>query len=673
MEITAQANPKEFLAQYTQNSRLSFIGTFRDRLQKFLFRNPSAMAKAFPAQNSSTSKERVVLHADMDCFFVSVLIRGRPEKQNVPLAVAHGNTPGTSEIASCNYSARAHGVKSGMWLDEAMNRCKNLETLQYDFAQYEEVTDVLLKVLFAFPEVIAVEPVSCDECYVELARESFSDPENVAGRLRDAVFTNTQCPMSVGIGYNKLTAKCATSKAKPPSGNGVYRLTMDTFVNEFGRKSVGELPGVGTKTLKKLEEQGIYSIGDLKEKSETWLKENYGNGIGKKLFDYCQGRDLDPVAVVPPKTMSIDVNWGIRFDQVDASLRFLEEMAEHLAQRMKEMKYYSFEKLTVSIMTRDPSASIETLKYQGHGKANTTSKSTTRQLCDANAQSIFTSAMPLFNQLRRESKQDINDLRGIAIKLDEISAKKAPVRDSASTDALIQSTLHFQHNGQQSSPTKKSRRCFDEGDDDDEVESEDRKDKKVVQIAKKNAFTRQKIQQTIIEKELSDAIKVHRFTRAQQISLFSSSASTLPSSEVYSYDHQNFTVGEEAKTWKEAKKERFYASALCHLSENLNSINGRYMSGRPYLSDLEDLRDELIAEACRSIVQDMALDRVAMLIRAVSHAGMKIANTLSKDGCNLRDDWKRVVLDELEQKIQEEVKTIVGCKLDWQGDGHIFT
>ena len=167
MEITAQANPKEFLAQYTQNSRLSFIGTFRDRLQKFLARNPSAMAKAFPTQNSSTSKERVVLHADMDCFFVSVLIRGRPEKQNVPLAVAHGNTPGTSEIASCNYAARAHGVKSGMWLDEAMNRCKNLETLQYDFAQYEEVTDILLKVLFAFPWVIAVDTVSCDECYVE--------------------------------------------------------------------------------------------------------------------------------------------------------------------------------------------------------------------------------------------------------------------------------------------------------------------------------------------------------------------------------------------------------------------------------------------------------------------------------------------------------------------------
>lgn len=43
-------------------------------------------------------ESRVILHVDMDCFFVSVLVKNRPELRDKPVAVAHN---GTMRWAQC--------------------------------------------------------------------------------------------------------------------------------------------------------------------------------------------------------------------------------------------------------------------------------------------------------------------------------------------------------------------------------------------------------------------------------------------------------------------------------------------------------------------------------------------------------------------------------------------
>lgn len=110
------------------------------------------------------------MHIDMDCFFVSVGLRKRPDLKNKPVAVTHArgskgsvNRPGAdmaaetalymerlpegyfsrldtldehssmSEIASCSYEARQFGVKNGMFLGAALKLCPELKTIPYDF------------------------------------------------------------------------------------------------------------------------------------------------------------------------------------------------------------------------------------------------------------------------------------------------------------------------------------------------------------------------------------------------------------------------------------------------------------------------------------------------------------------------------------------------------------
>lgn len=111
---------------------------------------------------------KVVMHIDMDCFFVSVGLRMRPDLRGKPVAVTHARTNrgnsnnvdrqvefslymqrlpdgvegrvgdldnncSMSEIASCSYEARKYGIKNGMFLGVALKMCPDLKPIPYDF------------------------------------------------------------------------------------------------------------------------------------------------------------------------------------------------------------------------------------------------------------------------------------------------------------------------------------------------------------------------------------------------------------------------------------------------------------------------------------------------------------------------------------------------------------
>lgn len=53
----------------------------------------------------------IIILQPQDCFFVSVVIRNKPELHDKPVAVCHSDNPkGTAEISSANYPARNYGA-----------------------------------------------------------------------------------------------------------------------------------------------------------------------------------------------------------------------------------------------------------------------------------------------------------------------------------------------------------------------------------------------------------------------------------------------------------------------------------------------------------------------------------------------------------------------------------
>jgi DNA repair protein REV1 len=82
-------------------------------------KSPSTANKWKGKGKAVDDHDRVIMHCDFDCFFVSAGLVSRPELKGKPVVVCHsqGGTGGmssTSEIASCSYEARRFGLRNGM-------------------------------------------------------------------------------------------------------------------------------------------------------------------------------------------------------------------------------------------------------------------------------------------------------------------------------------------------------------------------------------------------------------------------------------------------------------------------------------------------------------------------------------------------------------------------------
>lgn len=242
-----------------------------------------------------------------------------------------------SEIASCSYEARKMGVKNGMFVGTALKLCPNLKTIPYDFNGYREVALTLYNTVAEY--TLDIEAVSCDEMFVDLTallNEMKLPIGYFVKYLRDEVKNKTQCPCSAGIGENRLQARMATKKAKP---NGQYILEKSN-VEEFMKNiSISELPGVGSSTTHRFLHFGWKVCGDLKDISMAILQREFGKKIGENLYNYARGIDDRPLTFSQiRKSVSAEVNYGIRFSEFAEVETFLRQLCGEVHSRLMDLR-----------------------------------------------------------------------------------------------------------------------------------------------------------------------------------------------------------------------------------------------------------------------------------------------------------------------------------------------
>ncbi|XP_030372544.1 DNA repair protein REV1 [Scaptodrosophila lebanonensis] len=459
-----------FLSEFYKKSRLHHIATLGAGFKQYVCElrqahgnkpfGKRAELKSLLPDSLGNDTARYVMHIDMDCFFVSVGLRNHPELRGLPIAVTHskGGSSATdvpvhpqanrqvelelfaqrfeqhqhdniradkvrtgfeekmslSEIASCSYEARAKGIRNGMFVGQALKLCPELKTIPYDFEGYREVAFALYDTVAQY--TLNIEAVSCDEMFVELTdmlQELQLDVMAFVGHLRQEVRGKTGCPCSAGVGSNKLLARMATKVAKP---DGQHLLTTNDAAEYMAATTLDALPGVGHGMTYKLNQAGLRTCGDLQKIAIEQLETLLGKKSAQTIYQNCRGIDLRPLVYEQQrKSVSAEVNYGIRFTKAEECETFLRQLSAEVHSRLLEIKRKT-KHITLKIMVRAAEAPVETSKFMGHGVCDNQSKSVVLKQSTDDVNTITSQVLILM----RQCEVPPNELRGIGIQLSKL-------------------------------------------------------------------------------------------------------------------------------------------------------------------------------------------------------------------------------------------------------------
>eukprot|EP01035_Chromulina_nebulosa_P017579 gene17579-23147_t len=355
----------------------------------------------------------------MDCFFVSALVRNDPilREGSIPIGVAHSSNGGSSEISSCNYAARAKGVRNGMFMSTVKKLCPDIRILAYDFKLYEEISVQVYKILYSHDPTAIVEPVSVDEAYIEYRHPI--DGYSKAKSLREQIYKETYCQASAGIGRNILLAKLATKKAKP-NGQLVVNDSEDHILEFMKSVKVSDLPGIGYRNLEKLSEKNLNTCEDIWLIPIQTLKNWFGPALGSQLYNTSRGIDDTQLKPLQPRqSIGAEVNWGLRFTDLQNADIFLSKLSEELSNRLTQAKRKGY-RLTVKIKRRAIDGPIEPTKFLGHGICDNISESISLQRAIYQSNAIRENSLTLFHNLISTKRIVVNDLRGMGLQMSKL-------------------------------------------------------------------------------------------------------------------------------------------------------------------------------------------------------------------------------------------------------------
>lgn len=238
---------------------------------------------------------RKIIHLDMDAFFASIEERDNPTLKGKPVIV--GSDPNVRGVVStCNYIARKYGVHSAMSSQEAYRRCPHAVFIHPHFSKYKEASDIVHSIMSEYTDM--VEFVSLDEGYMDVSGSElvFGKAEHIAREIQAHVYKAVGTTCSVGVGYNMMSAKCASEEMKP---NGFFSIaSIEEFTSLMHPRPVSELYGVGKKTAERLTAIGIKTIGQLANISDSRLA-RFGS-VGLELKSFANG--IDNRIVTPNST-----------------------------------------------------------------------------------------------------------------------------------------------------------------------------------------------------------------------------------------------------------------------------------------------------------------------------------------------------------------------------------
>ena len=278
------------------------------------------------------TRERAIVHVDMDAFYAAVEQRDRPELRGQPVIV--GAEPGGRGVVSAaSYEARVYGVRSAMPISKASRLCPHGNFLPVDMRKYRRVSAQIMAILETFSPL--VEPVSVDEAFIDLTGTGslFGPPVEAVRTIKARIRAETALTASAGLAPNKFLAKIGSDLRKP---DGLVVVNAGEEAAFLAPLPIERLWGVGRVTAEALSGLGITTIAQLQRMPRDVLVKRFGPH-GAELHDLAFGRDDRPVEPdTPAKSMGAEETFESDCRDPARLAAVLRAQAERVARELRE-------------------------------------------------------------------------------------------------------------------------------------------------------------------------------------------------------------------------------------------------------------------------------------------------------------------------------------------------
>ncbi|MBC7960972.1 MAG: DNA polymerase IV [Vallitaleaceae bacterium] len=284
--------------------------------------------------------ERQILHIDMNAFFASCEQVKNPELRKAPLIVGGDPQRRSGIVLAASYDAKKCGVKTTMPLYEAAKLCPNAVFIKPSHGLYDKMSRQVMEIFDAYTPL--KEQLSIDEAFLDMTgtEKLFGDSLTVAMTIQNRILRELDLPCSVGISSNKLLAKMASDFKKPM---GITTIYPHEVQSKLWPLKVGTLYGVGKKTVVKLNEIGVRTIGDLAQLKMDTLISYFGEKGAWMLNNHAHGRDegeVDPGEDYEVKSVGNELTYPKDIDNLKDIHRELLLLSDKVGFRLrkKELK-----------------------------------------------------------------------------------------------------------------------------------------------------------------------------------------------------------------------------------------------------------------------------------------------------------------------------------------------
>ena len=284
------------------------------------------------------SMAKVIVHIDLNAFFVRCEEIRNPSLENKPVAIGHDGRGGI--VSTCSYKAREYGIHSAMPMFQAKKLCPNLLILPSDFRYYWALSATFMNFVKRYTKLVEI--ASVDECYADFT-ETIKGVKDVPAFFRQLqldLFKETKLKCSIGVASSKFLAKMGSDYQKPM---GLTIIRKKDIAKILYPLPLEKMYGVGKKTAPRLKSIGVNTIGDLAyrcNQEDTDTKDILGKFF-YVIKDWLNGNGSDEIIFEPEDPKSIGNSSTFMHDtsSIDEIRQMFENLSKEVSSRaIKEGK-----------------------------------------------------------------------------------------------------------------------------------------------------------------------------------------------------------------------------------------------------------------------------------------------------------------------------------------------